>query len=276
MSKLAVSLKPSSGFCIKSSCLQPAVLKVAATVPPGPNSLEPRNTSIAVPANRKIFINFAWDAQVPPPPEGNEEAIQRAMHGEDEHLNPDAWFVPVIVSEPRQDTDKSGNPCLVFDCIFHSSIRSQLGLQRIEAQTSLVLSRQISVPNIASKGKLLPRTAYIPSSLSTATAANAPLIEEIESIISPSVAAGAVNLNKSDPQATRALIPRTTLDLEPKRIILAVPAHPPLDIDFGAPDAQIVAMSRHAALMLKRERALDVDGATAEWRVADSLLVLTA
>ncbi|KAJ7160820.1 hypothetical protein C8R46DRAFT_1284553 [Mycena filopes] len=222
------------------------------------------------------------------------------MHGEDEHLNPDAWFVPVIVSEPRQDTDKSGNPCLVFDCIFHSSIRSQLGLQRIEAQTSLVLSRQISVPNIASKGKLLPRTAYIPSSLSTATAANAPLIEEIESIISPSVAAGAVNLNKSDPQATpagaieitisipsltRALIPRTTLDLEPKRIILAVPAHPPLDIDFGAPDAQIVAMSSgsggatdagHAALMLKRERALDVDGATAEWRVADSLLVLTA
>jgi hypothetical protein len=28
------------------------------------------------------------------------------MHGEDEHLNPDAWFVPVIVSEPRQDIDK--------------------------------------------------------------------------------------------------------------------------------------------------------------------------
>ncbi|KAJ7041272.1 pre-RNA processing PIH1/Nop17-domain-containing protein [Mycena alexandri] len=335
MSKVSVSLKPSAGFCIKTTLVKSAILQPQSSVPPGPNSLEPPNPSIAVPANRKIFINFAWDAQVPPPPEGNEEAIQRAMHGEDEHLNPDAWFVPVIVSEPRQDTDKSGNPSLVFDCIFHSSIRSrtvrdpafkifiqELGLQRIEAQTSLVLSRQISTPNIASKGKLQPRTAHIPASLSTVTAAKAPLIEEIENIISPSVTAGALNDNKSEPQAakgkgilkptavpaasqptwswsktpagaieitisipslTRALIPQTALDLEAKRIVLTVPAHPPLDIDFGVSDAEIVAMSGgngstdsgHAALMLKRERALDVDGATAEWRVADSLLVLT-
>ncbi|KAJ7778406.1 pre-RNA processing PIH1/Nop17-domain-containing protein [Mycena metata] len=333
MSKVPLKLKPSPGFCIKSVTLQPSVLKVATSqVPLGPNSLEPQNTSIAVPVNRKIFINFAWDAQVPPPPEGNEEAIQRAMHGEDEHLNPDAWFVPVVVSEPRQDTDKSGNPSLVFDCIFHSSIRSrtvrdpafkifiqELALQRIEAQTSLVLSRQISTPNIASKGKLQPRTVHIPSSLSTVTAAKTPLIEEIENITSPSVTTGAVNdmqsakgkgilkptagtaasrptwswsktpagaieITISIPSLSRALIPQTTLDLEAKRILLTVPAQPPLDIDFGVSDAEIVAKSSgsgatdsgHAALMLKRERALDVDGATAEWRVADSLLVLTA
>lgn len=101
-----VSLKPTAGFCIKSTTLQPAVLKLASSVPPGPNSLEPQSTPLAVPIQRKVFINIAWDSQVPPPPEGNEEAIQRAMHSEDEHLNPDAWFVPVVVSEARQDTDK--------------------------------------------------------------------------------------------------------------------------------------------------------------------------
>jgi hypothetical protein len=106
MSKVQVALKPTPGFCIKSATLQPAVLKLASSVPPGPNSLEPQSTSLAVPIQRKVFINIAWDSQVPPPPEGNEEAIQRAMYSEDEHLNPDAWFVPVVVSEARQDTDK--------------------------------------------------------------------------------------------------------------------------------------------------------------------------
>lgn len=41
----------------------------------------------------------------------------------------------------------------------------ELGLQRIEAQHSVALSRNISTPNIASKGKLAPRTARIPISL---------------------------------------------------------------------------------------------------------------
>jgi hypothetical protein len=64
MSKVPVSLKPIAGFCIKSTTLQPAALKVASAVPPGPNSLEPQSASIAVPIHRKIFINIAWDAQV--------------------------------------------------------------------------------------------------------------------------------------------------------------------------------------------------------------------
>ncbi|KAJ6524476.1 PIH1 family [Mycena capillaripes] len=316
MSKTPVSLKPIAGFCIKSTTIQPAVLK-----------------DVAVPVHRKIFINIAWDAQVPPPPEGNEEAIHRAMHGEDDDLNPDSWFVPVIVSEPRQDNDKSGNPSLVFDCIYHTSIRSrtvrdpafkvfiqELALQRIEAQTSLVLSRQISTPNIASKGKLLPRTVLIPSSVPTPTGPKKPLIQELDP------PAAAVKGNKSDaavttkgilkatadapappprptpsasrptwswakatsgaieitihiPLLTRALVAETTLELEARRLLLSVPAHPPLDINLSVSDAEIVAKSDgppEGALMLKRARELDVDNATAEWRVSDGVLVVVA
>ena len=64
----------------------------------------------------------------------------------------------------------------------------ELALQRIEAQFSLVLSRQIGTPNIASKGKLAPRPAIVPLALFPVTHASRAqaeksqkkLIEEVE------------------------------------------------------------------------------------------------
>ncbi|KAJ7484073.1 PIH1 family [Mycena galericulata] len=318
-SRVPVNLSPTAGFCIKSSTLQPALLKLA-------------------PAGQKVFINFAWDSNVPPPPEGNEEAIQRAMRGEDDtdHPNPDAWFVPVVVSDAKQDTDKAGKPSLVFDCIYHTSIRSRsvrdpafkifiqgASLTRVEAQTALVLSRQVSTPNIASKGKLLPRTVLIPSTfLPTVTSPKKSLIEELDrenpdvsvppkgkgilkatSATSPTpngpptaetpsahtrptwrwtkTPTGSLEITIAIPSLTHTLVSRTTLDLEARRVLLAVPSHPPLDINLGVSDAEIAATSggsaaADAALMLKRERALDVAHAAAEWRVAEGVLVLVA
>lgn len=54
----------------------------------------------------------------------------------------------------------------------------ELALQRIEAQTPFALSREIGTPNIAAKGKLLPRTVQLPQSLLSAPSSK-PLIEEI-------------------------------------------------------------------------------------------------
>lgn len=108
MSKSSVTLKPSPGFCIKSSTLQPGhYTPPSAAVKHHPSLLEPQSSAIPVPIGLKVFINVAWDANVPPPPAGSEEAIQLAMKGEDvDELNPDGWYVPVIVSEGRQDKDK--------------------------------------------------------------------------------------------------------------------------------------------------------------------------
>ncbi|KAF5352947.1 hypothetical protein D9758_007899 [Tetrapyrgos nigripes] len=210
-SNISVTLKPTAGFCIKTKTLQPAVYK-PATPNLGPNSLEPANGPVPIHQGFKLFVNIAWDASVPAPPEGSEEVIQSAMKGEDvdDENNSAGWFVPVVVSEGRQETDKGGhqttcasnpiglgpkppkilqsvhhfatnaprNPSLVFDCVYHTSIKSralkdpefkvfiiELALQRIEAQTQLVLSRNIATPNISSKGKLQPRTVSIPSFL---------------------------------------------------------------------------------------------------------------
>jgi hypothetical protein len=108
MTKTLVTLKPVPGFCIKSSTLQPGFYTPTSTaVRPRPDVLEPQSSPIPVPIGLKVFINIAWDVHVPPPPAGSEEAIQLAMKGEDiDELNPDGWYVPVIVSEGRQDKDK--------------------------------------------------------------------------------------------------------------------------------------------------------------------------
>lgn len=100
-----VPLSPSPGFCIKSSTLQPAICRVT-----GETSKLAENT-LSIPRGQKVFINFAWDAHVPPPPDTSEEEMQRAIAGEQD-VDEDAlsagagWFVPVIVSEPRSDVDK--------------------------------------------------------------------------------------------------------------------------------------------------------------------------
>lgn len=102
MSRTTTTLKPIAGFCIKTTTLQPSSYT--------PLSLKQSlDSSIPIPRGYKIFVNVAWDANVPPPPKGSEDAIQRAMcidgEGQDER-NRDNWFVPVVVSDGRLDTDK--------------------------------------------------------------------------------------------------------------------------------------------------------------------------
>ncbi len=112
-----VCLSPAPGFCIKSSTLQPAVCKITAQSAQSLSKLDGPSQSalitstpgtLSLPKGIKVFVNIAWDANVPPPPEGSEETIQRAMKGEDEtsFTTDGGWFVPVIVSEPRSDADK--------------------------------------------------------------------------------------------------------------------------------------------------------------------------
>ncbi|EJF60086.1 hypothetical protein DICSQDRAFT_107741 [Dichomitus squalens LYAD-421 SS1] len=340
-----VSLSPTSGFCVKSTALN----SVSCPLPSSSSSDVSSPTAINITNGLKVFVNIAWDSNVPPPPEGSDAAIERAMAAQ-AALDPDQaaeWFVPVIVTEPRSDIDKAGKPSVVFDCIFNSALKSralrstefktlliELAFQRIEAQYSVLLSRQIGTPNIASKGRLKPRSVLIPISLyknapSDARQVGKPLIEElppsaasssatkpsppkgilktasktssqtrVQSDPAPSVGTsvpelnwsrtddGRLRISLSVPRLTRASLPETTLDLEPRRLIFAAPRPVPytLDLDLSQPDATIQKVftdansqeSARAALSLKRERALDVDGARAEWQIAEGKLVIYA
>ena len=144
---IRVDLSPRPGFCIKSTALESAVCKVSAR-PDGKltgvsAALLP--DAINVPKGVKVFVNVAWDANVPPPPEGSEEAIQKAMSGEQEVdeealANGHGWFVPVVVCDPRSDVDKgeirllSVSSYSVTLSVFRSSLECLLS-RRLDAFT---------------------------------------------------------------------------------------------------------------------------------------------
>ena len=147
MSFTQVALKPSAGFCVKSTTLEPGLLPppvASKQVKASANSaglLEPASQPIPVPKGMKVFVNICYDKNVPAPPEASEEAIQRAIKGanpdealdeeglgesgETEEKDEEEWYVPVVVSEPRVENDKAGKPSLVVDCVYHSEVRKR-------------------------------------------------------------------------------------------------------------------------------------------------------
>ena len=80
------------------------------------------------------------------------------------------------------------------------------------------------------------------------------------------------------PIQTHADVPCAELDLEPRAIHLHVPTLYALDVDLDLPDAALPPSlpATRGALELKRARDLDVDGARAEWHVAEDRLLLFA
>lgn len=113
MATVTVSLAPSPGFCVKSVTL--AASECSLTPPPQPTSgtlpgrlAVPTSGTKTIPKGTKVFANIAYDANVPPPPAGSEDTIQRAMQGDDlpDADNSGGWFVPLVVPAPREDIDK--------------------------------------------------------------------------------------------------------------------------------------------------------------------------
>lgn len=137
-----VDLTPTPGFCVKSSVLNPE---------PSP-----------VPAGRKVFINICYDRNVPPPPPADDQTITQALSAHQRGTE-DSYYVPVVVSQPREDKDKgwfcsprtrlassvgtgfssfislifadqhlawlfltAGNPALVFDCIYNQTVKARV------------------------------------------------------------------------------------------------------------------------------------------------------
>ena len=103
-STIEIQLIPKPGFCIKTATLAGAI--IPATVK---ETTAPRSTP--VPEGLKVFVNIAWDTNVPPSPQGSEEAILRAIHGEEvEDTDAAGLYIPAIVSNLREEKDKGMFP----------------------------------------------------------------------------------------------------------------------------------------------------------------------
>ncbi|KAH9964955.1 hypothetical protein BC827DRAFT_1322316 [Russula dissimulans] len=245
-----VNVSPSPGFCIKSNLLQPGILHVIS-------SYEPTRASVPVPQGRKVFVNIAWSKDVPPPLDGVEKVIEFATRSRQTDLkNETDAPISVFVSSGRLDTDKgtsmtrifnnpehsvpvlhlsllliicqrsladshhhpAGKPALVFDCIYHSSLKFhaskdpefrsflvELALRQIEFQNSFALSRTLGTPNIFSKGALEQREVAIPATLFPPGGQNPPSLDKfptkklIEEITSSTAATSRVDRPKDLP-----------------------------------------------------------------------------
>jgi hypothetical protein len=90
-----ITLNPAPGFVIKTHLLSSKSIKDSGI---------------------KVFINVCTDSQVPQPENVfGEELFSRIQNGED-------WVVPVVISKQREDYDRAGKRCLVWDCCIHPRV----------------------------------------------------------------------------------------------------------------------------------------------------------
>ncbi|KZT54759.1 PIH1-domain-containing protein [Calocera cornea HHB12733] len=277
-----VTLTPTPGFVVKTLTTQAA--RYAPANPPG--------AAVAnLPAHHKVFVNVCYAEPVPPPADIPETAKRQAM------LREADWPIPCVVSDGRADVDKAGKPAMVFDVIFHPSLSDRarsdedfrnfmadIAVESVEDKSGLSLSRDLALPKLASKGTLGPRAVLVPVPVPkpsievlSDTPSTPSLTADLSSPVSSAPSAtsdpkrvprwsweeldngSGVRIEVTLPGMTRAHHPKTTLDLEPRRLILSSPAFATLDTSLGA-----------------LPRDLDVDHARAQFLVADQKLILSA
>ncbi|GAV53298.1 hypothetical protein ZYGR_0AI05820 [Zygosaccharomyces rouxii] len=112
----------------------------------------------------KVFINLCHDEQVPQPDINFDPAIVYPL------IINDQWEIPIITSSMRQDKDKKGALCYVWDCCINTKcaqwIRKEYQLREIVVEWCrescdlaelLEISRDgISFPKMKSKGPIPP------------------------------------------------------------------------------------------------------------------------
>lgn len=112
----------------------------------------------------KIFINLCSDEQVPPPDINFDPPVVYPM------IINDQWEIPIITSAIREDKDKKGSLCYIWDCCINTKcaqwIRKEYQLREIVVEWCLEscdlaelieISRDdISFPKMKSKGSIPP------------------------------------------------------------------------------------------------------------------------
>lgn len=90
---------------------------------------------------RKVFINVCSSELVPAPgnwvagkvPEEVLKALENTKSKQDASFQ-DALRFPLSCSDPREDSDKKGEPCSIFDCIFNVDVVKQAKAFRLLKQ----------------------------------------------------------------------------------------------------------------------------------------------
>lgn len=109
----------------------------------------------------KTFVNVCSDSRVPEPADGyGPEVLEKVQQGED-------YVVPIVMSTQREDADKAGRSCVVWDCCMHPKVIVECiqnaglrllvietCLELIENSSGFDLTREYSLPKMLAKGTL--------------------------------------------------------------------------------------------------------------------------
>ncbi|KAF8602228.1 PIH1-domain-containing protein [Ceratobasidium sp. AG-I] len=227
--------------------------------------------SRVLPDGHKLFVNICHHSAVPPA-DGN---------------------LPLILSDRRDGTDKSGQPCIIFDAVFNpalcakaatdAELRSTLidvALSRIEQASGFTLSRTIATPNIKSKGPIPPRTARIPAFWA---AREAP-VQEIEGPTIPTwtwtPTREGCRIVIHVPELTKALHRSSTLDIEARRLLFSAGTRYQLDTPLlatpaaGSNSGENKTPNKPVGGTSFLPTTVDPDSAVAEWSVKKKELAI--
>ncbi|QLG70482.1 hypothetical protein HG535_0A04220 [Zygotorulaspora mrakii] len=144
-----ITILPSPGFVIKSKLVSTQNRQSNLT------HLEP---------NVKIFINVCHEASVPKPDIDFDPNVVYPLIMENQ------WEIPIVTSAIRDDKDKKGSPCYVWDCCINTicmnwiSVNIQLRdilvewcLESCEISDTVEISRDaLSFPKMKKKGEIIP------------------------------------------------------------------------------------------------------------------------
>ncbi|KAJ3016499.1 PIH1 domain-containing protein 1 [Thoreauomyces humboldtii] len=232
------------------------MLKTSNSGPPPMNEIVPEpgfvvktKNTVKVedwPAELKVFINICHSAQVPAPPLATNEEIQAALNAEDNA----AYKVPLSLSSPKPDRDKTGKMCLVFDACVNTDPLNKaqtdfdfklfliiLALEWVEEKYKLTLSRDFTLPKMTAKGKLSKHIIRRPKR---------PVIAEVPPGSVATLAKPEHDITCEPSQGPPdyvivqiqlpgvATVKGSALDIEAQRLILDVPGHYHLDIALPA------------------------------------------
>ncbi|KAI8815049.1 pre-RNA processing PIH1/Nop17-domain-containing protein [Cladochytrium replicatum] len=147
----------------------------------------------------KVFINICHSPRVPAPPLATDEEIRTALEAQDNAT----YKVPLSLSQPREDKDKVGRKCVVFDaCINNAPLEKsrddfdfqlfliELALEWVEEKHGMELSREFSIPKLLSKGQLVKHVIRRPARA---------MISEVKPNPKPNLLPKAASLRKDTP-----------------------------------------------------------------------------
>ncbi|KAG8827386.1 hypothetical protein FRC19_003535 [Serendipita sp. 401] len=200
----------------------------------------------------KVFLNICTDDCIPEPPKRTDDTLNAVSTAAAETGEIGDYYLPIILSNLRDDQDKSGKQCQVVDCILNPIVRRlaermtkyrnmilEIVLDTADSQFSWNLSREIVFPNnMRSKGKLMPRQVTIPTSSSPILIT--PEFQEITE-------GGYYRMEIDVPKLDKNSYQRTMLDVEEMRVLLKSDSLYELDVIIDVKNGKGIAIDEASA-----------------------------